>query len=300
MRNIFNIAKFIINHPLTKNQKITALLRFFRWQLGSRLLKSPVLFPFVNDTQLITHKGVHSASGNYYVGLMSFEEMSFLLHFLREDDVFVDVGSNVGAFSVLASGVCGARSFAFEPAKASYDWMIKNLKLNDLDSSVVAYQCAVGARVDVIQFVENQDSVINHVLEPGETPISTVDVNVVSLDNVLSEQQPSLMKIDVEGFETMVFDGASQLLHQNTLQALVVEIKGHGARYGFDEEALFNRIIDLGFTPCSYDPLTRTLTKLSPNFENHDPRHEIYCRDLDYVQSRLAKATPYKVLNKSI
>ena len=300
MNRILDIIKFITTHPLTRNVKTRALLRFLGWQFVSRLLSAPFFFPFVNDTKFITQKGVHSATGNYYVGLLSFEEMSFLLHFLREDDVFVDVGANIGAFSVLASGVCGARSFSFEPAKSSYEWMIMNLKLNNLEDRVVASPCAVGSGNEVVQFVENKDSVINHVLEPGETASSTVDVNVVDLDSALSEQQPALLKIDVEGFETMVFDGAAEVLNQKSLKALIVEIKGHGTRYGFDEGALFQRILDLGFTPCSYDPFTRTLTKLDPNFENHNPRHEIYCRDIDYVRSRIANANPFRVLGRSI
>ncbi len=300
MSRFLDILKFVTTHPLTRDRKSRALLRFLGWQLGSRLLNAPFLFPFVNDTQLVTQKGVHSGTGNYYVGLMSFEEMSFLLHFLREEDVFVDVGANIGAFSVLASGVCGARSFAFEPAKASYEWMIMNLKLNNLEDRVVASRSAVGAEIQVIKFVENEDSVINHVLEPGESTSNVVDVKVVNLDNALLRQQPTLMKIDVEGFETMVFDGASEVLNRKSLKALIVEIKGHGTRYGFDEAELFHRIIDLGFTPCSYDPLNRTLKKLPPSFENHDPRHEIYCRDLDYVQARVANAAPFRVLDKSV
>ena len=58
---------------------------------------------------------MYGATGNIYCGLHDFEEMSFLMHFLRAGDVFADVGVNVGAYSMLAASV-GARAIAFEPA----------------------------------------------------------------------------------------------------------------------------------------------------------------------------------------
>lgn len=64
-----------------------------------------------------------------------------------------------------------------------------------------------------------------------------------------------MLKSDVEGFESEVFDGAVELLNQDSLKVLIVEMKDHGARYGFDEAALFRRILDLGFTRLLLRPL---------------------------------------------
>ncbi len=55
------------------------------------------------------------ATGNLGVGLHEFVDMAFVVHFLREGDLFLDIGANVGSFTVLAAGVARARSFAFEP-----------------------------------------------------------------------------------------------------------------------------------------------------------------------------------------
>lgn len=159
MSRIVDVLKFITSHSLARNARVQAVTRFFSWQLGSRPLNVPVLIPFVNDTNLFAHKGIHSVTGNYYVGLVSFEEMSFLLHFLREDETFVDVEANIGAFTVLVSGVCRARCFAFEPARVSYEWMIMNLRINGLGDRAQTFQVAVGAKTEVVRFVENSDSV---------------------------------------------------------------------------------------------------------------------------------------------
>jgi hypothetical protein len=47
--------------------------------------------------------GMTGATGNLYVGLHEFEEMAFLLHFLRPGDLFADVGANVGSYTILAA-----------------------------------------------------------------------------------------------------------------------------------------------------------------------------------------------------
>ena len=48
------------------------------------------------------------ATGNLFCGLHEIEDMGFVLHFLRSDDIFLDVGVNVGTYTVLAAGVAGS------------------------------------------------------------------------------------------------------------------------------------------------------------------------------------------------
>ncbi len=56
--------------------------------------------------------------------------MSFVLHFLRNTDLFIDVGANLGAYSILASSVSGARTIAFEPVPHTFQLLKNNIALN--------------------------------------------------------------------------------------------------------------------------------------------------------------------------
>jgi FkbM family methyltransferase len=58
--------------------------------------------------------------------------MSFLVHYLRQDDVFVDVGANIGAYTVLAAAAAGARTYAFEPSPAAVHSLRDNLALDHI------------------------------------------------------------------------------------------------------------------------------------------------------------------------
>jgi hypothetical protein len=87
--------QFVLAHPLNRANKWAALMRYFRWQFGSRLVPGDVLVPFVDKTLLRICPSMTGATGNIYAGLHEFEDMAFVLHLLRENDLFVDVGANI-------------------------------------------------------------------------------------------------------------------------------------------------------------------------------------------------------------
>jgi hypothetical protein len=65
------------------------------------------------------------ATGNIYTGLHEFEDMSFLLHFLRPADLFIDIGANVGAYTIFASGIVAATSISIEPISQIFEILKK-------------------------------------------------------------------------------------------------------------------------------------------------------------------------------
>lgn len=89
-------VSFIVRHPFCRNRPLSSLAHFAKWQIGSRLVPGPVAVEFVNGAKLLAEPGMTGATGNVYVGLHEFEDMAFVLHFLRPDDLFVDVGANIG------------------------------------------------------------------------------------------------------------------------------------------------------------------------------------------------------------
>ena len=110
MDAILNLAGYIAGHPLTRDRKLRAFSRLLRWQVESRL-RHEVIVPWVEGTRLAARRGMAGATGNIYCGLHEFEDMAFVLHFLRPGDFFADVGANIGSYTVLASGVCKARTW---------------------------------------------------------------------------------------------------------------------------------------------------------------------------------------------
>lgn len=293
-RAITRLMGFFTRHPLTRQRPLAAFARFIAWQVTSRMRPGEHIRPFVNDTRLAIRHGMHAATANIYVGLMEFEEMSFALHFLRRGDLFFDVGANVGTYCVLASAVCHARTLAIEPNPATQAALERNVGLNGIADRVRIAKVAAGAGAGSTSITTSLDS-LNHVAEAGETS-PTITVPVETLDNLAGADVPILMKIDVEGFEAEVLAGARRLLADPRLMAVIIELNGSGARYGFSDADIHARLLGFGLGPFRYDPLTRKLDPV-PTFGAHNT---IYVRDLPFVAERLKSAPPFAVLGRRI
>src|SRR5438552_4070158 len=126
---MFSTLRYIWSHPLAKHARKEAISRYVRWQIATRILDWPSVVPFIDGAKLVIERGMHGATGNIYCGLHEFAEMAFLLHFLRPADRFVDIGANVGTYTVLASAVVGARSMSIEPVSQTFAFLEQNLRI---------------------------------------------------------------------------------------------------------------------------------------------------------------------------
>ena len=73
---LFSIIKFIAFHPLNRGKRLSAVLKFIRYQFATRLFESKFLVNWVNDTKFLVSKGETGITGNLYCGLMEYEDMS--------------------------------------------------------------------------------------------------------------------------------------------------------------------------------------------------------------------------------
>ena len=81
---MLNTLKFILFHELNRRNKIKTILRFFSWQIISRISSFSFVIPFVNDSFYIAKRGMTGITGNWYCGLHEFHEMAFVLHFYEK------------------------------------------------------------------------------------------------------------------------------------------------------------------------------------------------------------------------
>ena len=287
MPGAFRTLRFIARHPLNRRAPLKALGRFVAWQFATRLQPGAFVVPYVGETRLLVARGMTGATGNVYCGLHEFEDMAFVLHALRAEDVFVDVGANVGSYTVLASGAVGARSISFEPAPRAYRGLLDNLRLNDLLPRVEARNEALASAPGEVEFTADFDTG-NHVVAGPQRGVGTVRVPVTTLDIALAQHCPALLKIDVEGYETSVVDGADRTLRSPSLSAVLMELNGSGARYGFDDRRLHERILRYGFMPAQYDPERRELR--AREWRGSSEGNLLYVRNVDSLRERVAAA----------
>lgn len=284
-KKIFVTLRGVASHPLNRAAKFKAIRDFCVAQVAVRMVPGDICVAFPNNTRLLISPRMKGSAHFISPGLCEYEEMVFVMHFLRPGDTFVDAGANVGAYTLLASGVAGARTIAVEPSPSTFGYLRQNILLNDLLPRVSTVNAALGRGEGRLRLTE-QLGTENYVCPDGEAGPS-VEVPVTMLDTLLRDKQPTLIKIDVEGFETEVLAGAAETLARPCLQGMIIERAGNGARYGYDEAALHRQIRDCGFMPFAYEPSSRSLSRLAAE----SPGNIIYLKDPGAVAERLSQAS---------
>lgn len=290
---LLKVLGFIWNHPLNARGRMRAVWRLVRWQVGSRLLPGPVALPFVDETRLLVSRGMAGATGNWYCGLHEAAEMAFTLHFLRQTDLFLDVGANVGSYTILAGGACRARVLAVEPIRATFLRLSMNVSLNGLADAIVCRQLGLSDKLGSLRFTDDLDTV-NHVLQ-DQLGAAGVEVEVTTIDELVGADVPALIKIDVEGHELSVLRGAGRVLAHGGCLAVILETNGSGGRYGVHDDELFAVMQGHGYAPYVYDPIERRLSEGSPRAGN-----AIFVKDRSRVELRVRQSPRHSLINGDI
>lgn len=292
MNPIVKIAKtlhFVANHPLNRDRKFRAVAEYGFIQVAALVVPGEVCVAFPNRTRLLVSPKMKGAAHFITPRLCEFDDMAFVMHFLRAGEMFADVGANVGAFTVLAAGVAGAKAVSFEPSPDTFEMLSRNVRLNGLQDRVRPVNAVVGRNSGTVQFSAGLGTE-NHVAAANEKE-NSVTMPVTTLDDELAASPAVLLKVDVEGFETEVFGGAEKTLQNPALQAIIVEHNGSGNRYGYDEEKLHAQIRTHGFSPCNYDPFARQMRSLGSEAGGNI----IYIRDVKAAGERLRAAPAFQL-----
>ena len=286
---MLNALRHVWRHPLNAEARLSGIGRFVRWQIATRLLPgAAVAVPFTDRARLLVSRGMYGATQNIYCGLNDFEDMSFVLHYLKENDIFLDVGANVGTYTVLASAAARARSYAFEPSPAAIQSLHGNVALNRIADRVNIEPYAIGRAPGSVTFATGGGSAMHHI--GGDESGSRIEMRTIDSYHL----SPAIMKIDVEGYEAEVLAGAIETASRPELVAIITENSDDSGKYGDGIQSVSSFMSQHGFTAVTYDPWRRNFTA-KRNSDN-----TLYLRDIEKVKRRVAEAEPFHVFGRSI
>jgi FkbM family methyltransferase len=282
LSEILKINEFLATHPLTKRRRLSATARVVRWQIKCRI-RQEVIIDWIGGTRFAARRGMTGVTGNVYAGLHEFADMAFVLHFLRAGDMFADVGANVGSYTILASGVIGCRTVAFEPDPAAAAALERNVSLNKIAERVELRIAAVGRRDGEVRFSIGLDTE-NHVLSGSDATGRSVPMQ--SLDRALfgNDRVPILIKMDVEGHEAEVLRGARALLREPRLKGILTESRSPD---------VVEMLRSVGMTEFAYDAFARRLVPAN----EVQMANALFLRDPDQVARRVSQAESFRILD---
>ena len=147
---------------------------------------------------------------------------------LMSEDVFFDVGANVGYFTCLALRKRIRQVVAFEPDPLTREVLALNLHLNNFSKkdAVVVLPMALSDSIESRLFYRTHVSNTGQSGFTSRNAVGAFEVKVATLDNLLSDRRlraPTVLKIDVEGWEDNVLRGAQNLLKKQPPRVIIFE-----------------------------------------------------------------------------
>ena len=179
------------------------------------------------DTQagsLLAHRDDEVITANLIRwGVWEARETQFLRTLLRPGDTFVDVGANIGYFSVLAAGCIGSSGYviAFEPEPRNLELLHMNLARHGVQANATVFPLAAYSRPCQMALATNEANRGDHALAPHRS--TGLEVRCVRLDDVLP-RSVDVIKIDTQGFDHDVVAGLSQTIAANPALVVLTEL----------------------------------------------------------------------------
>lgn len=222
-------------------------------------------------------------------------ERAFLNHFLRPGDIFVDVGANIGLFTLIAAARVGSagRVVAFEPTITTHARLLDNVELNEF-SNVDCMNLALSDSSGDVALIESTDGFDgwNSLAKPiaGKTFHKQV-VEAMEWDRFAQEHdligRTTMMKIDVEGWESRVLAGGKEVFGRHDAPLLQVEFADETAKAaGSSCRDLYQCLQQFGYRMFVYNSAKQNLVP-EPLREQYPFNNLIATKNPEFVNARL-------------
>jgi FkbM family methyltransferase len=208
------VVKFVWNSPSNEGKRSTALLRAVAFQLRGRILHRRTLARLGQKSLIWADLHRTGASRIVYSNPPDHHEMVVWQRALGPGDLFLDIGANVGSYSIWAAEL-GADVIALEPADDTFALLQENIALNGYPIEAVC--AAAGAETGTARFTHGRDCVNR--FDPG----GPAETAMVTIDSVIGDRIVAGMKVDVEGFEIEVLRGCERALSEHRLRLIQLE-----------------------------------------------------------------------------
>ena len=252
------VIRYVWEHPSNAGHRPRALLRMARYQARARLLRRRAIARLGECSRLWVDLHRTSASKVMYANPPDLPEMLVWRQALRDGGLFVDVGANVGTYTIWAAE-CGAEVMALEPAADTFGLLLENVALNGYQ--VAAIQAAAGDRCGTARFTAGRDS--GNRLDPD----GPVETRLVTIDSLIGGRHVAGMKVDVEGFEIEVLRGCTRALSERRIGLIQLEWNAMSQlALGADRRPVADLLAQHGYQLFRPDPQGRLMPITDPEF----------------------------------
>ena len=197
-------------------------------------------------------------------------ETALLVKELRKGDVFVDIGANIGYYTLIAARAVGesGRVRAFEPDPANFKLLVRNVAANGY-SNADLMELAVSDREGDAKLYLNETNRGDHRIYDAGEKRGAVPIRTVTLDGYFKklDKRVDFIKMDVQGAEALALAGMKGLLRRNRKVKLLTEFDpGHLRNCGSDAARFLSDLREAGFKLFEVSEKEKTVKPASDRY----------------------------------
>jgi FkbM family methyltransferase len=220
MSTPIEMARKVWRHPSNEGARLRGLVRGGYHLMATRVLRRSTTTRLGTSSRIYVNP-TRNASSRVVIGNPPDPgPMTFIARILRPGDLVVDVGANIGLYTIFTAEK-GARLIAVESGDVTE--LRRNLALNQLEVEVI--EAAVSSSIGTGWVTSGRDQEDHLVADDAAAgPASGMrQVRTVTVDSILDGRSARLVKVDVEGFERLVLEGMTTTLQRQGVDVLQLE-----------------------------------------------------------------------------
>ena len=239
---------------------------------------------FAWNLEVLVNLGEKVGRDLYYGAGFETFEFEIVRKLLGEGDIFVDVGANLGLYTLVASRLVGELGsvHAFEPQAETYQLLADNVRRNHV-SNVVLNQAALGETNGEAELFINRESALTSMGRTGRGSVINIQkVPVWTLDDYADRngiERINFLKVDVEGFEGNVLRGGIGMISRSPDLVVLSELAEKNFQpMGFSVNEVIDWMRALGFVVWMVNDSEKLLEKIDEKAVSYPSNNFIFAR----------------------
>lgn len=194
----------------------------------------------------------------FWRGAHDWSTIFVLKNFVEKDDIIFDIGANIGEYTLYAASLVNSNGkvYSFEPVQSMFYTLKQNVDLNShLKNKIICINKGLGNKKAILPIYDEQDTTNEGLFSIHQKNFiqskKIQDIEIDTLDNFVNENQMDridFIKIDVEGNELYVLQGAVSCLKKLKPKLLIEMSEKNFNAAGYTKQDIFNFLESLGYS----------------------------------------------------
>lgn len=150
-------------------------------------------------------------------GGYEYNETKIIMECVKENDVILDIGANVGLYTILFNKYKNCTTYSFEPIKYTFNLLNKNLKINDINAKIYNIGLSNKNKVETFYFNTNEIAASSMRDLREDNSVKIVKCDIEKMDNFIEKEKIlniDFIKIDIEGAELFALQGGIKSINK--------------------------------------------------------------------------------------